>query len=126
RDAMSAISNVTREAVPIVTELASKAVEIDQVTQTIEGIARQTNLLALNAAIEAARAGDSGRGFAVVAEHVKQLAAARRAALETVRRLAGELSSAASRTAGSIGTVEERVSGGQAVIDSSQEGLAPI
>jgi methyl-accepting chemotaxis protein len=126
RDAMSAISTVTREAVPIVTELASKAVEIDQVTQTIEGIARQTNLLALNAAIEAARAGDSGRGFAVVAEHVKQLAAQSAGALETVRRLAGELSAAATRTAGSITTVEERVREGQVVIDASQEGLTAI
>jgi methyl-accepting chemotaxis protein len=125
-DAMSAISSVTREAVPIVTELASKAAEIDQVTQTIEGIARQTNLLALNAAIEAARAGDSGRGFAVVAEHVKQLAAQSAGALETVRRLAGELSAAATRTAGSIGTVEERVREGQKVIDASQEGLSAI
>jgi methyl-accepting chemotaxis protein len=123
---MSAISTVTREAVPIVTELASKAVEIDQVTQTIEGIARQTNLLALNAAIEAARAGDSGRGFAVVAEHVKQLAAQSAGALETVRRLAGELSAAATRTAGSITTVEERVREGQVVIDASQEGLSAI
>ncbi len=126
RTAMSAISAVTREAVPIVTELARKAAEIDEVTQTIEGIARQTNLLALNAAIEAARAGESGRGFAVVAEHVKQLAARSAAALETVRRLAGELAAAASRTAGSIGSVDERVREGQAVIDASQEALAAI
>jgi methyl-accepting chemotaxis protein len=46
--------------------------------------------------------------------------------LETVRRLAGELSAAATRTAGSIGTVEERVREGQVVIDASQEGLTAI
>jgi methyl-accepting chemotaxis protein len=126
RAAMSAIANVTRDAVPLVTELASKAAEIGAVTQTIEGIARQTNLLALNAAIEAARAGEHGRGFAVVAGHVKQLAAESAHALETVRRLARELEQSAARTAQSIGAVDEKVVSGQAVIDASQAALSRI
>ena len=53
--------------------LSNRALEINNFTSIINGIANQTNLLALNAAIEAARAGESGKGFAVVAQEVREI-----------------------------------------------------
>lgn len=47
---------------------------VQQVSMSIDAIARKTNMLSLNATIEAARAGDAGRGFSVVASEVKKLA----------------------------------------------------
>src|SRR5436190_14179245 len=74
--------------------------QVQNVSSTIEAIARKTNMLALNATIEAARAGDAGRSFAVVAAEVKKLAHDTRAATSQIASTIGELT----REAGAVTT----------------------
>ncbi len=75
----------TRSASGKVEKLRETAVQINQVTSTINDISKQTHLLALNATIEAARAGEAGRGFAVVANEIKDLANQTNEATEEIK-----------------------------------------
>nr|WP_246625251.1 methyl-accepting chemotaxis protein [Fictibacillus nanhaiensis] len=79
-------NEVLKNIEEVISGLAGKVKEIEQVIQSITDISEQTNLLALNASIEAARAGESGRGFAVVADEVRKLAEQSSIAADKVRK----------------------------------------
>jgi methyl-accepting chemotaxis protein len=123
---MGAISAVTRDAVPAVSELTEKSERIGQITATIAAIARRMKLLALNAAIEAARAGENGRGFAVVADEVRKLSGESSRALDVVKKLAEEIRTASERMSQHIGQVSTTVASGETVIRSSTLALTQI
>lgn len=82
---------------------------ITALTSEVREIASQTNLLALNAAIEAARAGEMGRGFAVVADEV--------------RKLSEKSTSAATDIARQTDTLQERISGMSANLETGMTRL---
>jgi twitching motility protein PilJ len=70
--------NVIRREVSAISKsvkgLSDRSLEIQEIVDTISGIAAQTNLLSLNAAIEASGAGEAGTRFAIVADEVRRLA----------------------------------------------------
>ena len=93
--------------------------QVQNVSSTIETIARKTNKLALNATIEAARAGDAGRSFAVVAAEVKKLAHDTRSATSQIALTIGELTREA-------GAVTSEIKNGVERSRAAQTGIGQI
>ena len=86
-DTIAVFSGLTELVVNLGERMAGFAeamARVQNVSSSIESIARKTNMLALNATIEAARAGEAGRSFAVVAAEVKKLAHETRAATSEI------------------------------------------
>jgi methyl-accepting chemotaxis protein len=100
--------------------------QVQNVSSTIETIARKTNMLALNATIEAARAGDAGRSFAVVAAEVKKLAHDTRAATSQIASTLGELTREASAVTTEIKTGVERSRAAQSGFSTISETVREV
>lgn len=84
--------------------LAEASGELEKFVDQARTVAKQTRILALNASIEAARAGAEGHGFGTVADEVRKLsgqaALAAGATSDTVRDIAGRVSTARERLLG--------------------------
>ena len=107
---MEKIREASLEAGDTIQALIESTTKIQDITNTIAGIARQTNLLALNASIEAARAGEHGQGFAIVAEEVRKLAEqSNNEVLEVanlIKDITGRIQQVVSKTAESTELIE--------------------
>jgi methyl-accepting chemotaxis protein len=81
--------------------LAEASGVLERFVDQARTVAKQTRILALNASIEAARAGAEGHGFGTVADEVRKLsgqaALAAAATQDTVRTIAGRVTSARER-----------------------------
>jgi methyl-accepting chemotaxis protein len=93
--------------------------QVQNVSSSIETIARKTNMLALNATIEAARAGEAGRSFAVVAAEVKKLA-------HETRDATGQIASTIASLSHEAEVVTAEIETGVARSREAQGGLATI
>ncbi len=111
-DAVEVLNSIDDDAEAAVTEierLQSKIVEIEEITDFIQNVAKQTNMLALNANIEASRSGESDEGFSAVAEEVKELATDVQESAAEIDDLVEEISSQTDRTADEVRQTREDV-----------------
>jgi methyl-accepting chemotaxis protein len=115
-DAVNTIKKLAQEVQStsaVVNKLDAFTSNVNDILDTIKGIADQTNLLALNAAIEAARAGEQGRGFAVVADEVRTLALRTQTSTQEIQQVLQELR----------GTSKEAVDAMQRGVETANEGV---
>lgn len=98
---------VVEEAVEAMDGIQKSAQEIGSFVNVIDSIAFQTNLLALNAGVEAARAGDAGKGFAVVANEVRALAQRSAEAAQNIKDLIGSSEQQVQRGVALVGRTGE-------------------
>ncbi len=112
RNTADSVGETANRAVAAMRNIETSSREMAEIVNVIDGIAFQTDLLALNAGVEAARAGEAGRGFAVVATEVRALAQRSSDAAKSIREL--------------IGKSTGEVSGGVALVESSEDALRQI
>ena len=87
RGAATGAARIVDTAVVSMQDMEKRSTRMNEIIDTINGIAFQTNILALNAAVESARAGEAGRGFAVVASEVRTLAHRSATAASEIKKL---------------------------------------
>lgn len=123
---MTNIEHTVASSAAVVIKLGDRSKEINQIVDTIAGIAGQTNLLALNAAIEAARAGEQGRGFAVVAEEVRKLAEQSREAAGKIASLIGEIQGETDQAVAAMQEGSREVKVGTEVVNAAGKAFVEI
>lgn len=123
---MNAIRNTIKLVERAVSSLHTRSGEIDNIVQSITGIAGQTNILALNAGIEAVRAGAHGHGFAVVAAEVKKLAEQSASSANQITELIRDIRTEIDRSSRSVSEVTTSMEDGMRKAELAGELFAEI
>ncbi|MGE5679151.1 MAG: methyl-accepting chemotaxis protein [Pseudomonadota bacterium] len=123
KDKIQESKEYNRKVLIALDNLDIKIKAIDNITETVEGIASQTQLLALNASIEAARAGEAGKGFAVVAGEVGKLAENSSQSAREIKQLVDGITGQISELSGHIkdesSAIDENLSYAEDVLKKS-------
>jgi len=125
-DSVTRINSSFKDFAEKISHLGQNIIQINEITNVINGIAEQTNLLALNAAIEAARAGESGRGFSVVAEEIRKLAEQSKISSENITKLISGISEESSDMLKNTDVMSSELNGQVSVINTSIESFKKI
>ncbi|MGG0668040.1 methyl-accepting chemotaxis protein [Lederbergia citrisecunda] len=123
---MEKIRHSSTEVGSIIQELIKSTSQIQEITNSIAGIAAQTNLLALNASIEAARAGEHGKGFAVVAEEVRKLAEQSNREVQQVETIVNDITGIIGQVEASASSSTKVVETGSRTVQQTSESLSNI
>jgi methyl-accepting chemotaxis protein len=106
--------------------LNAAGAEIEEFVLMVREITEQTNLLALNAAIEAARAGEHGRGFGIVAEQVRKLAFQTAGSAEHIQEVVARTRAAIEEARSRVGAGAARLGETRRAAASAEESLGEI
>lgn len=123
---MEKIRQASIETGSTIESLNESTTKIQNITNSIAGIAAQTNLLALNASIEAARAGEHGKGFAVVAEEVRKLAEQSNEEVLEVEKLVKDITERIQQVVTSTDESTKLIETGSVTVRSTAESLGEI
>ena len=124
--AMKQITGVANTLSDRLEVLEDAAIQIGEMTASIENISSQTKLLALNATIEAARAGESGKGFAVVASEVKSLSEQSAESTSQIRERIETLNSEMAEMKAAMSQSIEAVSQGEVAIAGLHDNIETV
>lgn len=125
-ESINRINNSFRNFAEKISHMGENIIQINEITNVINGIAEQTNLLALNAAIEAARAGESGRGFSVVAEEIRKLAEESQVSSKNITNLISSISHESSDMLKNTDIMSGELNGQVTIINTSIESFKKI
>jgi methyl-accepting chemotaxis protein len=134
-DISSAVGNVldnaedtlatTAQMTAKISELDARSRDVGELLAVIREVGDRSDLLALNGSLEATRAGEAGRGFALVASEMRRLAERVTGAVDDVRVLVHDITSASASTvvatARSRDLAENTASAARAIVEAAHQ-----
>nr|WP_276531660.1 methyl-accepting chemotaxis protein [Brevibacillus invocatus] len=125
-EVMQTIERKSNDSTQLVGNLSKRTNEIEEMNNTIAGIAKHITVVAINASIEAARAGTAGRTFMIVANQVQELASQTSEAVKAIGDLAHNIRCDLEMVTSNMGESAQVVDTGVRVADEARGKLLGI